>query len=101
MEKQTVLILETVLISIWLWKCPSYSTYIRDVFEKIETVPILETVLILETKVSTGCQKIIGCQKIYGCQKISPSNLRANWHPQFYWCILWYIVLNEICYIVH
>ena len=50
MEKQTVLILETVLISIWLWKCPSYSTYIRDVFEKIETVPILETVLILEMK---------------------------------------------------
>ena len=45
MEKQTVLILETVLISIWLWKCPLYSTYIRDVFEKIETVPILETVL--------------------------------------------------------
>ena len=50
MEKQTVLILETVLISIWLWKCPSYSTYIRDVFENIETVPILETVLILEMK---------------------------------------------------
>ena len=50
MEKQTVLILETVLIAIWLWKCPSYSTYIRDVFEKIETVPILETVLILEMK---------------------------------------------------
>ena len=50
MEKQTVLILETVLISIWLWKCPSYSTYVRDVFEKIETVPILETVLILEMK---------------------------------------------------
>ena len=50
MEKQTVLILETVLILIWLWKCPSYSTYIRDVFEKIETVPILETVLILEMK---------------------------------------------------
>ena len=50
MEKQTVLILETVLISIWLWKCPLYSTYISDVFEKIETVPILETVLILEMK---------------------------------------------------
>ena len=50
MEKQTVLILETVLISIWLWKYPLYSTYIRDVFEKIETVPILETVLILEMK---------------------------------------------------
>ena len=50
MEKQTVLILETVLISIWLWKYPLYSTYIRDVFENIETVPILETVLILEMK---------------------------------------------------
>ena len=50
MEKQTVLILETVLISIWLWKCPSYSTYIRDVFEKTEIVHILETVLILEMK---------------------------------------------------
>ena len=45
MEKQTVLILETVLISIWLWKCPLW-----DVYEKIETVPILKTVLILEMK---------------------------------------------------
>ena len=57
MEKQTVLILETVLISIWLWKCPfkipfliKLRLYIRDVFEKNETVPILETVLILEMK---------------------------------------------------
>ena len=63
MEKQTVLILETVLISIWLWKCPSYSTYIRDVFEKIETVPILETVLILEMKEYT-CVKVNELMKL-------------------------------------
>ena len=71
MEKQTVLILETVLISIWLWKCPSYSTYIRDVFEKIETVPILETVLILEMKEYMYC--LFRCIK-YITQESSSTN---------------------------
>ena len=70
MEKQTVLILETVLISIWLWKCPSYSTYIRDVFENIETVPILETVLILEMKE----------YRHFPCLKNERPNLQTFWN---------------------
>ena len=65
MEKQTVLISETVLIAIWLWKCPSYSTYIRDVFEKIETVPTLETVLILEMKEKMFKSYLMNFMEIY------------------------------------
>ena len=45
---QTVVIIETVRISIWPGKCPLYGTYNRDFSKFFEKVLIMETVLIIE-----------------------------------------------------
>ena len=48
-ERETVLIKETVLISIMFLKLALYWSYNRDISKKFQTVPIIETVLIIET----------------------------------------------------
>ena len=49
-ENQTVLIIETVLISIMFLKLPLYWSYNRVIQKIFNTVLIIESVLIIETK---------------------------------------------------
>ena len=46
---QTVLIIETVLITVFWTTVGSYGTYNRDILKILETVLIIESVLIIET----------------------------------------------------
>ena len=48
-ERETALIIETVLIFIMFLKLPLYWSYNRDISKKIQTVLIIETVLIIGT----------------------------------------------------
>ena len=50
-ERETVLIIETVLIFIIFPKLPLYWSYNRDILKKIQTVLMIETVLIIDLRV--------------------------------------------------